>query len=93
MIKADTSKGLCFRYNSRQSASIAAAMPQIRGNTMHNLKSIEQISQEYNASSEKGKVDIDRIVKRFEELMQALKERTAARLQMIKEMDNGTNCG
>ena len=61
----------------------------IRSNAVNHLKSIEQISQEYNMSSERGKVDIDRIVSRFEELMQALKERTAARLQMIKEIDNG----
>ena len=56
-------------------------------------KALEEISQEYNNSSQDVKIDMDRIINRFYELTMLLQERTNQRLQMIKEMDNGTNCG
>ena len=52
---------------------------------MNHLKTVEQIAQEYNSATEFNRIDIQRIVNKFNQLSAALKERTKTRLKLIKE--------
>lgn len=54
---------------------------------MNHLKTPEQILAEYTADTQKIRIDIQRIVKGFEQVMQALKEKYKSRAQLIKELD------